>query len=162
MTGLPAAALLCTLVACSAADRAAGPAVPTPAPTGRQAELCRALHGQLPASVGGLKRRATEPVSDFTAAWGDDPSITLRCGVPRPAMFNDPATDAAVIDGVQWAPERLGDGGIRLTTPLRPVYIEVTLPKEVVGDGGDMSALIDLAAAVKRTVPSQDPDDARS
>ncbi|WP_425586051.1 DUF3515 family protein [Streptomyces thioluteus] len=85
--------------------------------------------------------------------------MTLRCGVPRPKRFEDATTDAAVIDGVSWAPEKLRGGGVRLTTPLRPVYIEVTLPKKVVGDSGDMSALIDLAAAVRKTVPSLDPDD---
>ncbi|KNB51234.1 hypothetical protein AC230_18450 [Streptomyces caatingaensis] len=165
MAGLPAAALLCTAVACSAADRAAGPAVPSPPPTGRQAALCRDLHRELPGSVGGLERRSTDPASDFTAAWGDgsaENTITLRCGVPRPRIFDDPATGSAVVDGVSWAPERLRGGGVRCTTPLRPVYIEVTLPGKVAGDGGDMSALVDLAAAVKKTVPSLDPEDTRS
>ncbi|MFI0736588.1 DUF3515 domain-containing protein [Streptomyces sp. NPDC021100] len=152
-----AAALLCAAVGCSAADDAPRPAVP--APSGRQAALCRALHERLPDEVGGLKRRATDPVSDFTAAWGDGPWIELRCGVPRPEIFNDVRTQAVDIDGVKWSPERLPDGSIRCTTPLRPVYVEVTLPKEVVGDGGDMSALVDLAAAVRKAVPSDDPDD---
>ncbi|MGK5636962.1 DUF3515 domain-containing protein [Streptomyces sp. URMC 126] len=152
------AALLCAAVACSAGDDAPHPAVPTP--TAREATLCRALHGELPDEVGGLKRHATKPASDFTAAWGDGPWIELRCGVPRPKAFEDVRTKAVDIDGVRWAPERLSDGSIRCTTPLRPVYIEVTLPKEVVGDGGDMSALVDLTAAVQKAVPSDVPDDA--
>ncbi|GAA0429076.1 DUF3515 domain-containing protein [Streptomyces luteireticuli] len=152
LAGLPAAALLCTAVACSATDR--GPVVPTPPPTGRQAGLCRALHAQLPDSVGGLKRRSTDPASDFTAAWGGSPAIVLRCGVPKPELLQrNPGADAAEIDGVDWLPERQSDGSVRCTTTLREAWVEVTLPKRIAGDAGDISALTDLADAVKKTIP---------
>jgi hypothetical protein len=149
--GLFAAALLLGAAGCSSKDEAS-PAVPSPA--GHQAALCRDLHRALPGTVGGLKRRPTHPASDFTAAWGDQAVITLRCGVPRPAMFDKVTTKSAEIDGVDWAPEKLSDGSVRCTTSLRPVYIEVTLPKKITGDGGDMSALVDLAAAVNKTIPA--------
>ncbi|MEV5511240.1 DUF3515 domain-containing protein [Streptomyces orinoci] len=149
--GLSAAVLLLGAAGCSSQDRAA-PAAPTP--SGHQAQLCRALHGALPRTVGGLPRQDTS--SEFTAAWGGNGDrISLRCGVPRPAMFDKVTTQSAEIDGVDWAPERLSDGSVRCTTSLRPVYIEVTLPKKITGDGGDMSALTDLAAAVNRTVPAE-------
>ncbi|MEV4440410.1 DUF3515 domain-containing protein [Streptomyces sp. NPDC049577] len=145
------ALLLCPAVACSSTDEAAGPAVPTP--PAREAALCRALHKELPATVDGRQRRATDPASDFTAAWGD-PAISLRCGVPKPGLLRrNPGSDAAEIDGVAWLPERQPDGGIRCTTVQREAWVEVTLPKEVVGDAGDMSALTDLAGAVRRTIP---------
>ncbi|KJY42221.1 hypothetical protein VR41_08805 [Streptomyces sp. NRRL B-1568] len=154
--GLPAVALLLTSVACSAADRQAGPAVPTP--SAAQAGLCRALHKELPEAVDGKKRRTADPVSDFTAVWGD-PAISLRCGVPRPKILTpgtehyNPTADAVEIDGVEWLPEQQPDGSVRCTTTLRLAFVEVTLPKEVVGDAVQIGALTDLADAVKKTIP---------
>ncbi|MEV5240284.1 DUF3515 domain-containing protein [Streptomyces cinnamoneus] len=144
---LPAVALLSACAACSATDAPAGPAVPTP--SARQAVLCRALHGELPAEVDGLKKRATDPVSDFTAAWGGGPSVTLRCGVPKSAVVAR-ATNAVEIDGISWVPEELRDGSVRCTTVLREATVEVTLPKETSGGFG---ALSDLAEAIRKTVP---------
>ncbi|MEX2983836.1 DUF3515 domain-containing protein [Streptomyces sp. C36] len=154
--GLPALALLCASVACSAPDGKASPAVPTP--PARQAELCRALHKELPETVDGRKRRAADPVSDLTAVWGD-PAISLRCGVGRPKILTpgtehyNPTADSVEIDGVGWLPERQPDGSVRCTTTLRQAWVEVTLPKKVVGEAGDISALTDLADAVRKTIP---------
>ncbi|MFI1969011.1 DUF3515 domain-containing protein [Streptomyces cinnamoneus] len=153
--GLPAVvALLFACAACSGADDEAGPAVPTP--SGRQAALCRALHGALPRTVGDLERRATDPESDFTAAWGGHPAITLRCGVPKPELLRShPGSDSAELNGVEWLPEKQSDGSVRCTTVQREAWVEVTLPKKVVGDAGagDISVLTDLADAVSKTIP---------
>lgn len=154
--GLPAAALLLAAVGCSAPDPSAGPAVP--APDARQAGPCRALHRALPDVLDGRKRRTAEPVSDFTALWGD-PAITLRCGVARPKILTpgtehyNPGADSADLDGVTWLPERQPDGSVRCTTVQREAWVEVTLPERVVGGVGDISALTDLADAVKKTIP---------
>ncbi|MEU4210689.1 DUF3515 domain-containing protein [Streptomyces sp. NPDC026206] len=152
LLGLPSAALLVATAACSAPGAQAGPAVP--APPERQAGLCRALHKELPRAVDGLERRTVEPVSDLTAVWGDDPSVSLRCGVRKPGLLKrNPATDSMDIDEVGWLPEKQPDGSVRCTTVRREAWVEVTLPKKVVGEGGDLSALTDLSGAVLKTIP---------
>ncbi|MEU3873385.1 MULTISPECIES: DUF3515 domain-containing protein [Streptomyces] len=156
-SGLPVLALLlaaaaCAVTACSGPGGQAGPAVPTP--PAAEAALCRALHAQLPATVDGLKRRATDPASDLTAAWGDGVRITLRCGVPKPELLKRrPDADSVDVDDVGWLPERQSDGSVRCTTVRRSAWVEVTLPRKVVGDAGDISALTDLSGAVRRTIP---------
>ncbi|MDT3400471.1 DUF3515 domain-containing protein [Streptomyces sp. B1866] len=140
----------CTGGAGSDAARAA--AVPTP--SAQAAALCRALHRELPGSVDGLRRRAADPPSDFTAVWGD-PAVRLRCGVPRPALLDPgsprfrPDADAAEVNGVEWLTEKLDDG-YRFTTVLRKAFVEVTVPRRY---APEVNPLLDLAAAVRRTVP---------
>ncbi|WP_229328495.1 DUF3515 domain-containing protein, partial [Streptomyces sp. UNOC14_S4] len=119
---------------------------------------CKDLHKALPDSVDGLKRRTADPESDFTAVWGD-PAVSLRCGVKRPEIIRAgsttyaPTTGSVEADGVEWLPERQPDGSVRCTTVHREVWVEVTLPKKVAGDAGDIGALTDLADAVKKTIP---------
>ncbi|MCC3770688.1 DUF3515 domain-containing protein [Streptomyces sp. UNOC14_S4] len=116
------------------------------------------MHKALPDSVDGLKRRTADPESDFTAVWGD-PAVSLRCGVKRPEIIRAgsttyaPTTGSVEADGVEWLPERQPDGSVRCTTVHREVWVEVTLPKKVAGDAGDIGALTDLADAVKKTIP---------
>jgi len=156
LTCLPALAVLFAAVGCSSSDDTAGPAVPTP--SAQEATLCRALHRQLPQTVGGLGRHAPEHPSDFTAAWGD-PAIALRCGVPRPKLLTpgtehyNPTADAVELNGVDWLPEKQGDGSIRCTTTMRKAFVEVTIPAKIAGAAGDMSALTDLAGAIEKTIP---------
>jgi hypothetical protein len=156
LTSLPALAVLFVAVGCSSSDDTAGPAVPTP--SAQEAALCRALHKQLPQTVGGLARHAPEHPSDFTAAWGD-PAIALRCGVARPKVLTpgtehyNPTADAVELNGVDWLPEKQDDGSIRCTTTMRKAFVEVTIPAKVAGGAGDMSALTDLAGAVEKTIP---------
>ncbi|GAA0497479.1 DUF3515 domain-containing protein [Streptomyces stramineus] len=150
--GLPAVVVFFAAVGCSTSDDTAGPAVPTP--SGAQAAKCRALHQALPGTVDGRKRRGTDPDSDLTAAWGDGESIALRCGVPKPALLQrNPAADSVDINGIEWLPEKQPDGSVRCTTVKREAWVEVTLPARVVGGAGDISALTDLADAVRSTVP---------
>ncbi|MGW1074622.1 DUF3515 domain-containing protein [Streptomyces sp. NPDC002537] len=154
--GLPALVVLFAASGCAAGGGPAGPAVPTP--PDRAVGPCRALHKVLPESVDGMKRRTADPVSDFTAVWGD-PAIALRCGVQRPEVIRAgsktyaPSTGSVEADGVEWLPERQPDGSVRCTTVQREVWVEVTLPKKVAGDAGDLGALTDLADAVKKTIP---------
>jgi hypothetical protein len=122
---------------------------PVPVPGAQVAAYCRALHAQLPARVDGLPRHDPEPSSYLVAGWGS-PWIVLRCGVGRPAVDDDSSTLDGEVNGVAWSYEPQPDGSVRMTTTLRKAYVEVTLPKKYAHDGG---ALVDLAPAVKRTVP---------
>ncbi|MBB5116743.1 hypothetical protein AF335_29820 [Streptomyces eurocidicus] len=152
---LPALLVFCA-AGCTSAGGPAGPAVPTPPE--RAVGLCRALHEKLPDSVAGMRRRTAAPVSDFTAVWGS-PAVELRCGVPKPEVITEgnPHYDrnalSVEIDGVEWLAERQPDGSVRCTTTLREANVEVTLPKKVAGEAGDLGALTDLAGAVSATVP---------
>ncbi|POX39840.1 DUF3515 domain-containing protein [Streptomyces sp. Ru73] len=149
---LPLLAVLITAVGCAPSDDSASVAVP--APKGEQARLCRALHGKLPSTVNGLKRRTADPVSDFTAVWGT-PAVRLRCGVPKPDVLQrgnehyNPMQDAAKINGVEWVFEKQDDG-YRFTTVLRRAYVEVTVPGTY---APEVNVLPDLAPAVRKTVP---------
>ncbi|ARH93380.1 MULTISPECIES: DUF3515 domain-containing protein [Streptomyces] len=146
---LPLLTVLFTTVSCSSSEELA-----VPSPTGEAARHCRALQKALPRSVDGLKRGTAEPVSDFTAIWGD-PAVKLRCGVPKPDVLRygnehyNPNPEAAEVNGVRWLFEKQDDG-YRFTTVLRKVYVEVTVPHDY---APEVDVLPDLAGAVTRTVP---------
>lgn len=129
--------------------------VAAPSPTGEAARHCRALHENLPQTVDGLKRGDTEPVSDFTAIWGD-PAVKLRCGVPKPDVLTygsehyNPNANAAEVNGVEWLFEKQDDG-YRFTTVLRKAYVEVAVPGKY---APEVDVLTDLAGAVKKSVPT--------
>ncbi|MFI1357607.1 DUF3515 domain-containing protein [Streptomyces sp. NPDC020898] len=151
---LPVLALLIAVTGCSSADDSA--AVTVPEPDGKATKLCRNLDEALPAKVDGLSRDDPEPRSALTAGWGG-PAIILRCGVVRPpkmidpkvAAGNDPKAVGGEVNGVKWLMEQEDDGSSRFTTASRLAYVELTVPK-----GRDTSgALVDLAAAIKKTVP---------
>lgn len=116
---------------------------------------CKALHKELPQTVDGLKRGTPEPVSDFTAIWGD-PAVKLRCGVPKPDVLTygsehyNPGADAAEVNGVEWLFQKQDDG-YRFTTVLRKAYVEVTVPRKY---APEVDVLTDLGGAVKKTVPA--------
>jgi hypothetical protein len=124
--------------------------VAVPVPDARVAAYCTALHARLPRTVDGLPRHGLKPDSPLTAGWGD-PTIVLRCGVPRPAVDDDVNTPAAEVDGVTWSWEQGPDGSARLTTTLRKAYVELTLPAKYAHDA---TPLTELAAAVKATIPA--------
>ncbi|KIZ13919.1 hypothetical protein SNA_32810 [Streptomyces natalensis ATCC 27448] len=146
---LPVLTVLFAAVGCASSD------VDVPSPVGEAAHHCRALHRQLPKTVDGIERGTAEPVSDFTAIWGD-PAVTLRCGVSKPDVLTygsehyNPTADAAAVDGVQWLFEKRDDG-YRFTTVLRKVYVEVTVPGKY---APEVNVLTDLAGAVKKTIPA--------
>jgi uncharacterized protein DUF3515 len=145
-------------VACLAAAAAYGFAmsgggdgtVSVPVPDARVAGYCRALHDALPEHVIGLSRHDLKPKSDLITGWGN-PAIVLRCGVPRPAVDDNPEADGADVDGVGWSVEHGPGGSLRLTTTLRQAYVEVTLPKKY---AGDLGPLTDLAGAVQKAIPA--------
>lgn len=92
----------------------------------------------------------------LTAGWGS-PAIILRCGVSRPAKMvdpkvadgNDPDAIGGGVNGVGWLMEKRDDGSTRFTSAQRMAYVEVT-----VDSGRDTSSvLVDLAGAIKKSVP---------
>ncbi|MEU5044217.1 DUF3515 domain-containing protein [Streptomyces griseorubiginosus] len=148
LIGLPALLTLITLAGCSSADDGTRAAVPSPGT--EVTELCENLDKALPSKVDGQDRRDPEPASALTAGWGD-PAIILRCGVQRPSKMDDPEADGVEVNGVGWLLEKRDDGSFRFTTTLRKAYVEVTIPEKRTGDG--MAPLVDLAPAVKKTIP---------
>jgi hypothetical protein len=130
--------------------------VAVPAPSAQAARMCGALHDALPKKVDGLSERSLRPVSDLTAGWGD-PTVVLRCGVPRPEMLTpgsttyNPTADAVEVNGVSWLIEKTDDG-YRFTTTGRRTFVEVTVPAKY---APEVDPLTDLGRAVARTIPSE-------
>ncbi|WNE99106.1 DUF3515 domain-containing protein [Streptomyces luomodiensis] len=138
---------LVPVAGCSFAKDSGDADVPVPTPSPQAVAMCRALHKELPGTVNGLERRTAEPASDYTALWGD-PAVRLRCGVPRSEAMTS-ATESVEVNGVDWLPEKQKDG-YRFTTVLRRAYVEVTVPGKY---APEINVLLDLAHAVKETVP---------
>ena len=130
--------------------------VEAPELTGEAAQTCEALVDALPTTVDGAKRRTVEPSGAPAAAWGD-PAIVLRCGVPMPSEFDEFAT-CQEANGVGWfIPEEQITGeaeAITMTTIGRAVNVEVSLPPE---HWPPANAMVDLAAAIEKTVEETDP-----
>ncbi|MFF5705836.1 DUF3515 family protein [Streptomyces sp. NPDC012794] len=145
---LPAVPAFLALAGCAPAD-SGGRVDPPPAPPAAVAELCAALHEELPETVDGLARTPTSPESDLTAAWGGS-AIVLRCGIPKPPKMADPQQDGVEVNGVAWLVEKPEEGGLRFTTGARLAYTEIRVAKE---HATDASVLVGLSAAVARTVP---------
>lgn len=138
----------------SASGDAGGVAVPSPSASA--ARLCGALHDALPEKVDGLSERSLSPVSDLTVGWGD-PTVVLRCGVPRPEMLTpgnpvyNPTAEVVEVNGVSWLIEPTGDG-YRFTTTGRKAFVEVTVPARY---QPEVNPLTDLGHAVRTTIPSE-------
>jgi hypothetical protein len=133
-------------------------AVAAPAPTSRSAASeCAALTKSVPHSMEGQDRRGTNPSSPMTAAWGS-PAITLRCGVPEPAVLRpgsrsyNPSADEAFLNGIAWLIEKTS-GGYRFTAAQRAVYIEVDVPSAY---KPETSPLIDLSDTLIAAIPRSD------
>ncbi|GAA3638910.1 DUF3515 domain-containing protein [Streptomyces sp. S1A] len=137
----------------SGGDRS-GP--PVPSPTGEAADVCRELYGALPEEVDGQPRGEIEPETRFAAVWGD-PAIELGCGVPRPEVLTpgsehyNPTSESVEVNGVSWLLEEQG-GGHRFTLLEREVFVRVTVPDAY---APEVNALVDLADAVRETVPEK-------
>jgi hypothetical protein len=139
---------LLPLTGCTSTDETATAAVPSTRT--ETAAYCRDLDRQLPQHVDGLERNDPNPRSALTAGWGD-PAIILRCGVPRPGKMDDMEADGLEVNGVGWLQEQQADGSFRFTSTLRRAYVEVTLPKQRIGNGA--APLTDFAAPVRKAVP---------
>ena len=120
-----------------------------PAPPDDVAGACSRLLPALPADVDGQERRATDPESPLTAAWGD-PAIVLRCGVPRPGAY-DPAGQVAEVEGVAWLPQQTDEGYV-FTTIGRVADVEVRVPRAY---APEVNPLVDLAAPVRDRLPQR-------
>lgn len=147
--GLSAAAVY--VLASSGKDEVA-----VPSPSATATTLCHALHKELSRTVDGLSRHTVEPESDLTAGWGD-PTVVLRCGVPRPDVLTpgnpeyNPIVDAVEVNGVSWLPQKRDDG-YRFISAGRKAFIEVTVPGKY---APEVNPLTDLADAVKKTIPTE-------
>jgi len=130
--------------------------VDAPDLTGEAARTCSALVESLPGSVDGAEQRAVEPSDAPAAAWGD-PAIVLRCGAPMPEEFDEFSTCQETDDVGWFIPDDQMTGrpeAITMTTIGRSVNVEVTLPPE---HWPPAAAMVDLAPAIKETVPEIDP-----
>jgi hypothetical protein len=146
MTGAAACLglLACLLVAgCSSAVDVAGPTVGPPE--------CRALLAALPEAVDGQDRREVQPGNALAAAWGDPP-IVLRCGVAEPKSLR-PSSVCSEINNVGWLSRR-GEDAFRFTTIGRTTSVQVRVPYDYEPAA---DALVDVAAAVRGTVPEVQP-----
>ncbi len=151
------AALAVVAVGLAGCGSSTGPVALTPptaaaSPAGR----CARLHAALPAALDGHPRRATDPASPLTAAYGDPP-ITLRCGGPLPPILTpgspsyDPLAQQDVVNGVGWVFETIPHGH-RFTTYQRTANVELTVPDHY--DPNAVNPLVDLAAPIKATIPA--------
>ncbi len=159
LRALPVAAALLAVAGSASTTGAAARAVPRP--PAQEAAHCRALRAELPATVAGLERGTPRPVSEFTAQWGA-PAVVLRCGVPRPEALThgsksfDRYAPAWDIGGIEWFAEPRSGGSVRFLATHRAAWVEVTLPKEYAGGGGDTDGpgvLAELAARIRKTIP---------
>jgi len=122
--------------------------VEAPEPSGAAATACQELVDALPDRVDGAQRREVEPDTGTAAAWGDPP-IVLRCGVPKPAGFDELST-CQITNGVAWfIPDEQITGravDIVMTTVGRSPDVEVTIPADYFPPADTM---VDVADAVK-------------
>jgi hypothetical protein len=130
--------------------------VNAPPVSGADARACRSLVRALPDSVADQPRRPVDDNGAYAAAWGD-PEIVLRCGVPTPMGFDKFAT-CQVTNGVAWfIPESQTQGrrvDVVMTTIGRSQNVEVAIPSDYFPPA---NAMVDLAAAVKRTIREEKP-----
>jgi len=132
---------------------------PVPAPEA-ESESCAQLIEALPEKVGDYTRaELADPAPVGAAAWQspDGEEVVLRCGLDRPAEF-DQAAALQVIDGVQWFEVSGAEEGIPASTWFvvdRPVYVALTVP-----DGSGPTPLQDITAVISSTLPQQEIDPA--
>jgi hypothetical protein len=120
--------------------------------TTADARACQHLKDALPDDVAGEHRRLTQPAAALGAAWGDDPPITLTCGVGVPDSFDKYAT-CQEASGVGWfvPPEQVDDPSkdVTMTTVGYRPRITVTVPARLRPEGV-AAAMSTLAEPVKQ------------
>lgn len=126
-------------------------AMPVPTADARVAAVCRALHAALPAELLGAGQRPTDPVSERTAAWGTDPTITLTCGVPAPDRAGTAADLVEINGAVRWLPVPSAGGGYDLFPFGRSVWVRLHVPAAA---RDPVAAATALTAVVAATVPA--------
>jgi hypothetical protein len=121
---------------------------PTPAPTKDVAAVCAALLPALPTKVDDLSRRPVQPDA-FAAAWGENPTVVLRCGVPVPREFTRTSTLTGVNE-VDWFLVEQADALV-FTTIGRRANVEITIPR---AHEPTVGPLVDVADAMRTTNPT--------
>jgi uncharacterized protein DUF3515 len=142
--GVVACAAVLLATACSDGP----PEIQVPELSAADAQTCRELIADLPATLAGEKQVEATGDTAYGAAWGD-PAIVLTCGV-GPANLKD-APPCAEVDGVGWLvpPDQLeGDRDATFTADGYRPRVQLEVPEDYLPEGG-ASALTDLAAAVK-------------
>ncbi len=124
--------------------------VDSPSLDGPAARQCAELGGAAPSSVSGAEGVEVD-TRGVALAWGDPP-VVLRCGVAVPDALR-PTSRCERVDGVDWFAQPAEDG-YRFSTVGRPTTVELFVPYEYEPAG---DALVDLAGAVRSTVPQRDP-----
>ena len=112
------------------------------------AQTCRDLVADLPATLNGEKQVETTGDSAYGAAWGD-PAIVLTCGVGKLDLSDGPT--CAEADGVGWLvpPDELdGDRDATFTADGYRPRVQLEVPDDYLPEGG-AAALAELAAPVK-------------
>ncbi|MCJ0904876.1 DUF3515 domain-containing protein [Rhodococcus sp. ARC_M6] len=132
---------------------------PVPAPTADSA-ACVSLLGALPETIGDFERaELVEPAPAGAAAWqrSESEPIVLRCGLDRPAEF-DQAAALQVVNGVQWFQVSGTDIGLAASTWFavdRGEYIGITVP-----DGNGPTPIQEFSDTISATLPQQPLDPA--
>lgn len=121
--------------------------------TGADAEACRALLADLPATLDDRPRRELADPDVLAAAWGE-PATVLRCGGPPPAAF-DRVSECVTVDGVAWF-----FPGNDLVDPAGPEVVFSVVKRQVVVEvtraaayGPPAEVLADLSGPVRANVP---------
>jgi hypothetical protein len=145
-----AGAVVCTTAVTALACGGCTTAVEVHGPSRGPAE-CAALVAALPETVDGQNRREVAPGDALAAAWGD-PAIVLRCGAPAPQALG-PSSRCAEVNGVGWFAEQ-HDEGYRFSTIGRTTTVQMRVPYDYEPAA---DALVDVAAAIRQTVPEVQP-----
>ncbi len=150
-----AGAVACLATAALVAGCSAGAvAVGSPDLEPADAQACQRLVDALPDTVSDQPARDVD--GRYGAAWGD-PAIVLRCGVGRPASFDELSSCQITNDVAWYIPEEQIVGGpvdIVMTTIGRSVNVEVRLPAEYFPPA---NAMVDLADAVTESTTETEP-----
>ncbi len=132
---------------------------PVPAPNA-ESETCVSLLEALPEDIGDFtKAELVEPAPAGAAAWqrSEGEPIVLRCGLDRPAEF-DQAAALQVVNGVQWFQISGTDIGLAASTWFavdRGEYIGITVP-----DGTGPTPIQEISDTISATIPQQPLDPA--
>ncbi|QIK67006.1 DUF3515 family protein [Nocardioides sp. HDW12B] len=123
-----------------------------PAP---EADVCRDLLADLPATLEGQQRRDVADPDVLAAAWGD-PAIVLRCGGPPPRGL-ERDSECVLVDDVAWffrGNDLVDPQGpeVVFSVVKRLVVVEVT---RAASYGPPAEVLADLSGPVAATVPAR-------
>jgi hypothetical protein len=147
IAGRVGAAAVVTLVMACGGDP--GPVeVDPPQLTGASAEQCEDLVAALPDVVADQDRREVTPIDAAAAAWGDDPPIVLRCGVPKPEALQ-PDSRCFVVNDVGWFAEEQPDG-VTFTTIGMSTHVEVSVPDDYAPEADALAVLADPVLTATR------------